>query len=1051
MRRLLSRLGLVGIVMGGAIALSVVEASATAGGSAYDVPSVVDTNPDPMVVETAITAQEATLDVGGGVMADMQTFNGSVPGPEFRLTVGQRVIVHFENQLSDEATGIHWHGIELQNQMDGTPLTQDQVAPGDSYTYDFVVTRPGVFWYHPHHQFSSNQVFKGMYGSIIVEDPNDAALVADDTLPAIGDTHTFVLSSTTVCKAPGSNDTATYDPSLPWAGGGPLPVQPGPTPFTLCEGSPVDHFGDPLPAGEVHPEGAIPNVSLPGTRVNEGQTVLVNGMNVGGRGGDPSSPGSLDAGALTLAVQPGQGIRLQVINAATTRFFRLRLTLSDGTLVPLIRVGGEGGLLDSALLPGGTLTLDQLAPGELLLDPGDRDDVVAAFPDTASGVATLWTLDMERTGQGFANIPTVPVAHFDVAGSAVVPAYSITDGTPLRSATGDLVEVLPAPTDVLIDPSTLAPAKPGMASSDIKLTVSGGPSIDGVAGHHDYTTYYGSHPAPVSARYAKVGDLLELSATNQTAAHHPFHLHGFSIQPLTMANCDGPVTGFTFPRVEFQDNIDVPPGCTLTFRVRIDDRAHTDGVTPGGALGRWMFHCHIFFHHDRGMVSELIVTDEDGNERPFIDVDDVSISGTEGDLLQMTGVWLDPESDDVTLTASLGTAVAHGDGTWTWTWSDTDGPFSGFVYVTATDANGATGQVAFEVDVANVAPSVDLDPEQVEAILEGETLEIAASFSDPGVDEPYSATIDFGTGNGPQVATVNVTSTDQPQGGTVGGSFTYGDDGTFTVTVSVTDDDGATGQASFVVTVDNVDPLVTVDGGSVVIGEVGDPIHVGGRITDPGSDDITSTWHADDGSPDELQVSLVNPPGTDPYPSPSVQPRDVQHDFDRVFDEGCVQMLTFSATDDDGGSDEVSVWVVLVGDDEEPQRAGYWKNEYRPIRSRDHTDAELECFLEITRLLSDVFDDTQPLTTLSDGFDILSPAHDHDLIQRLDRELLMAWLNLASGSIGWDEMVDTDKDKVADTAFGDLLTAVEAVRLDASSTPAELTEAQRVLERINKT
>lgn len=1050
MRRLLGRLSFVGFVMAGAFALSVVGASATAGGSAYDVPAVVDINPDPMIVETTITAEEATVDIGG-VTADMQTFNGSVPGPEFRLTVGQRVIVHFENQLPDEATGIHWHGIELQNQMDGTPLTQDQVPAGDSYTYDFVVTRPGVFWYHPHHQFSSNQVFKGMYGSIIVEDPNDPALVADGTLPSVADTHTLLLASTTVCKAPGSNDTATYDPSLPWAGGGPLPVQPDPTPFTLCEGSPVDHFGAALPAGETHPEGAIPNVNPPGTRVNEGQTVLTNGMNVGGRAGDPSSPGSLASGAQTLTVQPGQGVRLQLINAATTRFFRLRLTLADGTLVPLVRVGGEGGLLDSALVPGGTLALDKLATGELLLDPGDRDDVVAVFPDTASGVATLWTLDMERTGQGFSNIPTVPVAHFDVTGSAVAPAYSIGDGTPLRAATGDPVEVLPAATDTLIDPSTLVPAKPGMASSDIKLTVTGGPSIDGVTGHHDYTTYYGTHPAPDSARYAKVGDLLELSVTNQTAAHHPFHLHGFSIQPLTMASCDGPVSGFSFPRVEFVDNIDVPPGCTLTFRVRIDDRAHTDGVTPGGALGRWMFHCHIFFHHDRGMVSELVVTDDDGNERPFIDVDGVSVSGTEGDILQMTGVWLDPEGDDVTLTASVGAAVANGDGTWTWTWDDTDGPFSGFVYVTATDAHGATGQVAFEVEVTNVAPTVEFDPGQVEAILEGDTLTVSASFSDPGVDEPYTATIDFGTGDAPQPATVTMTSTSPPQTGTVGGSLTYGDDGAFTVTVSVTDDDGATGQASFVVTVGNVDPDVTTAVGAVVIGQLGDPIHVDGRITDPGSDDITSTWHADDGSPDEVQVSLVNPPGADPDPSPSVQPRDVEHDFDRVFDDGCVRVLTFSAIDDDGGADELMVSVVLVGDDDEPQRAGYWMNEYRPIRNRDHSDAQLECFLEITRLLSDVFDETQPLTTLADGFDVLSPAHDNDPIQRLDRELLMGWLNLASGSIGWDELVDTDKDKVADTAFGDVLIAAEAIRLDPTSTRTDLVDAQRMLERINKT
>ena len=43
-----------------------------------------------------------------------------------------------------------------------------------------------------------------------------------------------------------------------------------------------------------------------------------------------------------------------------------------------------------------------------------------------------------------------------------------------------------------------------------------------------------------------------------------------------------------------------------------------DGVTPGGGLGRWVFHCHIFFHAVFGMISEFDVVAADGNERPYI-------------------------------------------------------------------------------------------------------------------------------------------------------------------------------------------------------------------------------------------------------------------------------------------------------------------------------------------------------------------------------------------------------------------------------------------------
>src|SRR5262245_30112262 len=103
-----------------------VHALATSGGSAYTVPALVDTNPAAHILEATLIADEATVNIGSGGMANAQTYNGQIPGPEFRLKVGDTVIVHFENRL-DKQTGIHWHGIELTNASDGTPLTQNQV------------------------------------------------------------------------------------------------------------------------------------------------------------------------------------------------------------------------------------------------------------------------------------------------------------------------------------------------------------------------------------------------------------------------------------------------------------------------------------------------------------------------------------------------------------------------------------------------------------------------------------------------------------------------------------------------------------------------------------------------------------------------------------------------------------------------------------------------------------------------------------------------------------------------------------------------------------
>jgi FtsP/CotA-like multicopper oxidase with cupredoxin domain len=291
-RRLIVLVSAIAIAATVSLIVALSPGRATSGGDPYSVPGVVDTNPDPNIVETTLVSDEATIDIGNGVTAHAQTYNGAIPGPTFRLKVGDTVIVHYENHLA-HASAIHWHGIELANGMDGTPFTQNIVEPGGTFLYKFTVTRPGLYWYHPHHHSSTNQVFKGLYGMIVVEDPNEAALRANLTIPSAADTHPIVLSDTTVCKQPPNNDTATYPPSAPHvSGASPFPAQAPPTPKGLCETAPIDENGDPAPP---YAAGDIPSIQTKATsgRTNEGQTVLTNGKNVGGRAGTPSAPGAL--------------------------------------------------------------------------------------------------------------------------------------------------------------------------------------------------------------------------------------------------------------------------------------------------------------------------------------------------------------------------------------------------------------------------------------------------------------------------------------------------------------------------------------------------------------------------------------------------------------------------------------------------------------------------------------------------------------------------------------------------------------------------------------
>jgi FtsP/CotA-like multicopper oxidase with cupredoxin domain/uncharacterized Zn-binding protein involved in type VI secretion len=717
---------------------------ATSGGDPYSTPSVADTNPNPNIVETTLVADETTVDLGNGVTANAETYNGSIPGPTFHLKVGDQVIVHFENHLATP-TAVHWHGVELANGMDGTPFVQNQVEPSSNALYKFKVTRPGMFWYHPHHHSSTNQVFKGLYGLIVVTDPNEAALQSSGALPPASQTRQLVLSDTTVCKAP--NDAKTYPDNAPHVSGAAVfPAQAPPTPKDLCETSPIDENGD--PKGTPYHEHDIPAIQTKNSfgRVNEGQTVLTNGKNVGARAGDQNSPGLLAAGASKLDVQAGQGLRLQILNAATTRYMRLHLSNNAGNFLPMYKVGGEGGLIDNAtregtVHPAPPTELDFLYErGEILIPPGSRTDVVVPIPSGESGVMTMWTEDYKRVGNGtlYANTATVPVMHLNITGNAA-QTYNIADGTPLRAATGNPQEALGNANNNLLDPATFAdPAyKKGKKEENIQLTTQANnhAGIDTYFGTHDVDNYLDKTKAAhlQSTRYATEGSVLQLTTENTTGARHPFHLHGFSIQPLKLTKSGGP--DYIWPYHEFRDNVDIPPGYKLEFRVRLEPRPMPDGVTPGGALGRWLFHCHIFFHATDGMLSELVVVPQDGNERPNINPDVATSGPKQGEEALMSGKFGDPDGDPVQITSSIGTVEQFASGNWSWSFQ-TGQAKSRLVYVTATDSHGLKGQAVFQLDIQNTPPTLTVPGAQT--IPAGSFKSVGVSATDPDAVDTLS-------------------------------------------------------------------------------------------------------------------------------------------------------------------------------------------------------------------------------------------------------------------------------------------------------------------------
>ncbi|MCB1487517.1 MAG: multicopper oxidase family protein [Bauldia sp.] len=114
------------------------------------------------------------------------SFNGTVPGPTIRARRGDTLRVRLVNEL-DQATSVHWHGIRIDNAMDGVAgLTQAAVEPGETFDYVFTVPDAGTYWYHSHNR-SWEQVERGLYGALIVDEPESAFAVDDEATLVIDD------------------------------------------------------------------------------------------------------------------------------------------------------------------------------------------------------------------------------------------------------------------------------------------------------------------------------------------------------------------------------------------------------------------------------------------------------------------------------------------------------------------------------------------------------------------------------------------------------------------------------------------------------------------------------------------------------------------------------------------------------------------------------------------------------------------------------------------------------------------------------------------------
>ena len=355
-----------------------------------------------------------------------------------------------------------------------------------------------------------------------------------------------------------------------------------------------------------------------------------------------------------------------------------------------------------------------------------------------------------------------------------------------------------------------------------------------------------------------------------------------------------------------------------------------------------------------------------------------------------------------------------------------------------TAATAITADDDTTVTVLNVAPIVNA---QGDVIDEGGVATVRGTFFDPGTQDTHTASILWGDGTPGQFVSVAALA--------AGVTHVYGDNGSYSVTVTVTDDDGGSGAAVAFVGVGNLDPTVSVDvtgaitfpGGDYQIVEAGSALPSSATASDPGSDDLTFTWSVGD-----VNVHFNDGVGPDPVLSPyGTFPFEASDSIDAVYAGPGVEALTVTVADDDGGSDSDSGNVIVTGAATTTEGSGWWKHQYSGA-GEPHIDPSIAAgYLEIVNAVSSVFSEQVATVTVADVHAVLSPTGGDRRAQAI-AELMIAWLQFASGAVDHDYMVPLGGN--ATMPFLDLMFQAEAMISNPAATNAQLLDVTQLLARI---
>lgn len=310
---------------------------------------------------------------------------------------------------------------------------------------------------------------------------------------------------------------------------------------------------------------------------------------------------------------------------------------------------------------------------------------------------------------------------------------------------------------------------------------------------------------------------------------------------------------------------------------------------------------------------------------------------------------------------------------------------------TAVGSSGAPAAAAAQdFVVANVRPTVDVVAVPAP---EGAVGRVSATVVDPG-DARLKARIDWGDGRSEKVSIRQLAA---------GLAHAYGDDGSYTVTVTVADGDGGVGAHAVPLDIASIDPVVALSvdhslafpGGEFVVVAAGGSAVARARASDAGSDDLSFSWS--DGTSSTFYSDGAAP---DPPASPGGRRgAAASASAEPTFATPGLSAVRLTVADDDEGSTDAAAAVLVTGTADRVYGPAWWLHELSGRGDAQLDPAITAAYLDVIAAGSEVFSEQVPLLTARDARAALLPPQD-DVRAQARATLLWAWLQFASGAVG---------------------------------------------------